>query len=169
MKPDWDALADEFANSDKVLIADVDCTGAGDKLCERFGVEGFPTIKTFAPPDDEGEDYEGGRDLASLKAHASSIGPACSAANKEVCSPEDLKELEATMKMSPDALEKELAELKQKIKDAEAAHDELVKGLQAQYEESDTATKKAKTDAKPRMKMLRAALVSSASANKDEV
>ena len=77
MKPDWDALADEYANSDKVLIADVDCTGAGDKLCERFGVEGFPTIKTFAPPDDEGEDYEGGRDLESLNAHASSIGPSC--------------------------------------------------------------------------------------------
>jgi hypothetical protein len=160
MKPDWDALADEYANSDKVLIADVDCTGAGDKLCERFGVEGFPTIKTFAPPDDEGEDYEGGRDLESLKAHASSIGPSCSATNKE---------LEATMKMSPEALEKELDELKQKVSDAATAHDELVKGLQAQYEASEEATKKVKADAKPRMKMLRAALVSASSANKDEV
>lgn len=169
MKPDWDALADEYANSDKVLIADVDCTGAGDKLCERFGVEGFPTIKTFAPPDDEGEDYEGGRDLESLKAHAFSIGPSCSAANKDLCSPEDLKELEATMKMSPEALEKELDELKQKVSDAATAHDELVKGLQAQYEASEEATKKVKADAKPRMKMLRAALVSASSANKDEV
>ena len=65
--------------------------------------------------------------------------------------------------------ETELADLKKKISDADAAHDELVKGLQAQYEESDTATKKVKTDAKPRMKVLRAALASAASANKDEV
>ena len=59
MKPTWDALAQEYATSDKVVVADVDCTAEGKDLCERFGVQGFPTIKYFNPPDEEGEDYEG--------------------------------------------------------------------------------------------------------------
>ena len=88
MKPDWDKLASEFEGSSKVLIADVDCTGAGEPLCEKYGVQGFPTIKTFAPPDQEGEDYEGGRDYDELKSHADSLGPGCSAATKENCSAE---------------------------------------------------------------------------------
>ena len=49
MKPDWDKLAEEYAGSTNVLIADVDCTAAGEPLCERFGIEGFPTIKVFNP------------------------------------------------------------------------------------------------------------------------
>ena len=60
MKPAWDSVAQTIAQtSDKVLIADVDCTAAGEPLCSRFGVEGFPTIKYFNPPDEEGEDYDG--------------------------------------------------------------------------------------------------------------
>jgi len=170
MKPDWDSLATEFKGSDKVLIADVDCTGAGEPLCERFGVEGFPTIKTFAPPDDEGEDYEGGRDLDALREHAKSIGPACSASNKGACSEEQLAELELIMKAPPETLQAELDELKKKVDDASTAHDELLKSLQAQYEASDEALKLLRTDTKPRMKMLRAALAPAASAGaKDEV
>ena len=59
MKPAWDALAEEYETSKTVVIADVDCTKER-ALCERFEIEGFPTIKFFNPPDDEGEDYEGG-------------------------------------------------------------------------------------------------------------
>ena len=43
MKPDWDKLMEEFNSSDNQLIADVDCTGDGQPLCE--GVQGFPTLK----------------------------------------------------------------------------------------------------------------------------
>jgi hypothetical protein len=38
-------------------------------------VQGFPTIKSFTPGDDEGEDYKGSRDLAALKKFASELGP----------------------------------------------------------------------------------------------
>ena len=49
MKPDWDELGEEFENSKKVLIGDVDCTTDGGKpVCERFKVEGYPTIKYAA-------------------------------------------------------------------------------------------------------------------------
>jgi thiol-disulfide isomerase/thioredoxin len=40
MKPDWDKLAEEFADSQKVVIADVDCTASGKALCEKYGVQG---------------------------------------------------------------------------------------------------------------------------------
>ena len=35
MKPAWDSLAKEYANSDKLIVADVDCTAEGKDLCEK--------------------------------------------------------------------------------------------------------------------------------------
>ena len=61
MKPDWDKLSAEFADSKTVVIADVDCTAGGKSLCEEIGVRGYPTIK-FGDPHNL-EDYKGGRDL----------------------------------------------------------------------------------------------------------
>ena len=63
MKPDWDSLSADYASSSKVIVADVDCTAAGKPLCDKYGVRGYPTIKYVNPPDEEGEDYKGGRDL----------------------------------------------------------------------------------------------------------
>ena len=37
MKPDWDKLASDFADSKDVLIADVDCTAGGKSLCDQVG------------------------------------------------------------------------------------------------------------------------------------
>lgn len=171
MKPDWDKLASEFANSDKVLIADVDCTGPGEPLCERFGVEGFPTIKSFAPPDTEGEDYEGGRDLEALREHASSLGPGCSATSKDNCSPDQLKELEDLLAKPEAELLKELEDLKTQLDDSKVAHDKLVESLQEQYEASEKGQAELKKELSPRMKMLRAATAKAAapSGDKDEM
>jgi len=76
MKADWDRLGSEFAGSSSVLIGDVDCTeessDGGKPLCDEQGVQGFPTIKYFmdgATGAEDGEDYQGGRDLDSLRAH----------------------------------------------------------------------------------------------------
>lgn len=67
MKPAWDQLADEYAASSSVLIADVDCTAEGESLCDEHGVQGYPTIKYFKDGSKEGEKYNGGRDLYSLQ------------------------------------------------------------------------------------------------------
>lgn len=153
-----------------MIIADVDCTAAGEPLCERFGVEGFPTIKSFAPPDAEGEDYDGGRDLDSLREFASSLGPSCSSATKESCDATQLAELEALLTTPVTELEAELNTLKTQLKSVQTAHDELVKSLQQQYEESEENVAKLKKELAPRMKMLRAATATSGpSADKDEV
>jgi len=69
MKPAWDKLGDEFADSSSVLIGDADCTASGKELCEKFEVKGYPTIKYFVDGDDKGKDYQGGRDFDALKKH----------------------------------------------------------------------------------------------------
>merc|ERR1712066_173779 len=75
--------------------------------CEKYGVRGYPTIKYFNPPDEEGEDYKGGRSLADLKKFASTeLGPGCSVDTIDNCSEALLKELQATYKESMDSLEK---------------------------------------------------------------
>ena len=100
MKPDWDALGEKYEDSKKVLIGDVDCTGSGKATCERFGVEGYPTLKYFNPPDTDGESYEGGRSLDDLRKHAETLGPACSLENKDLCNAEQLAMLEKVSEAS---------------------------------------------------------------------
>jgi len=172
MKPDWDSLAQEYASSDKVLIADVDCTAEGEPLCGKYGVEGFPTIKFFNPPDDEGEDYDGGRDLDALKEFAKTLGPGCSASTLENCSEEQKAELDAVMAMSADDRDAELTKLKESISTMEEAHEALLKKLQAEYDESNTALEEYKKSSKPRVKLLKMAggkPAAAAAAPKDEV
>jgi hypothetical protein len=155
MKPAWDQLADKFSGSDKVVIADVDCTGAGEPLCSRFGVEGFPTIKFFNPPDEDGEDYDGGRDFEELSKFAATLGPGCSMDKQENCSEEQLKELTTVMELPEAARAEELATLQTTLKDMEKAHEELLESLQAQYEKSNDELSKYKKEAKSRMKLLK--------------
>jgi hypothetical protein len=157
MKPTWDSLATEYASSPKVLIADVDCTAAGEPLCSRFGIEGFPTIKVFNPPDEQGEDYEGGREFDDLKAFAEQMGPGCSPATKENCSAEQLAELEEVLTIPEERRKEELATLEKDIADKEKVHEALLESLQAQYEASNKALEDAKKAAKPRIKLLKSA------------
>ena len=131
MKPAWDSLAQQFAKSDKVFVGDVDCTASGKELCERIGVQGFPTIKYFNPPDTDGEDYEGGRDEEALVEFAKTLGPGCSASTLENCSKEQKAEIEALLKLPEAELTKQLEELKAALDEKEKAHDKFVEGLQA--------------------------------------
>jgi len=173
MKPDWDSLGSTYADSSKVVIADVDCTAAGKPLCEKYGVRGYPTIKYFNPPDEDGEDYKGGRDLSALKKFVETeLGPGCSVDTKENCSAEQLAELEKYLAMAPEEIEAKLTALKDELKKAEDDHNELLKSLQEQFKGSQDALEKLKEDSGPTMKMLRAATPKPAAGGataKDEV
>jgi len=171
MKPDWDSLGSTYADSSKVLIADVDCTAAGKPLCDKYGVRGYPTIKYFNPPDEEGEDYKGGRDLPALKKFVETeLGPGCSADTKENCSAEQLAELGKYMEMDAAERESKLTSLKDALKKAEDDHNELLKNLQEQFKTSQDALEKLKEDSAPTIKMLKAATPKPAAAGgKDEV
>lgn len=154
----WDKLAEEFEGSEKVVIADVDCTASGKALCEKHGVQGYPTIKTLSGPDDlDGEKYEGGRDLDSLRKHAESLGPPCTVDAKENCSPEDLKLLEKYAAMSQQRRDAKVVKLTNALKKLEAEHEDLQKELSAKYEASNEKLEKLKAELQPQIKLLTAA------------
>jgi hypothetical protein len=93
----------EYEGDANRLIADVDCTTEGQSLCEKVGVQGYPSIKYGDPSDLQ--DYNGGRDLDELKKFAEeSLGPACGPANLDLCDEAKKKSLETYMKMSADRL-----------------------------------------------------------------
>jgi len=171
MKPDWDSLASEYENSKTVVIGDVDCTAAGKSLCEKFGVRGYPTIKFFNPPDEEGEDYKGGRTLDDLKKFAANeLGPGCSVDALENCSDAQKKELEEYTGMAADDRTAMLEKLKTELASAESKHEALLKELQSTYKESMDGLEKLKEDSAPKIKLLKAATPSAAAASgKDEV
>jgi hypothetical protein len=172
MKPDWDSLASTYADSKKVVIADVDCTAGGKPLCDKYGVRGYPTIKYFNPPDEEGEDYKGGRDTAALKKFIETeLGPGCSVDAKENCSEEQLKELQQYIEMDGAERESLMTKKKDELKAAEDAHNDLLKNLQAQFKESQDALEKLKEESAPVIKLLKAASPAAAKAadGKDEV
>jgi hypothetical protein len=115
MKPAWDALMGEYSGSPSVLVGDVDCTADGKDLCEKHGVQGFPTIKYGDP--DELKDYEGGRDAASLKSFAEgSLGPQCGpGANINLCSDKVKAKIEKYMAMSLEELQSKIEKAQEKV------------------------------------------------------
>mmetsp|Transcript_72327 Transcript_72327/g.120515 ORF Transcript_72327/g.120515 Transcript_72327/m.120515 type:complete len:172 (+) Transcript_72327:196-711(+) len=171
MKPDWDALGSEYADSKTVVIGDVDCTAAGKPLCEKYGVRGYPTIKYFNPPDEEGSDYKGGRSLDDLKKFAANeLGPGCSVDALENCSEAQKKELEQYIAMPPEERASMLDSLKEELKTAEAKHEALLKELQATYKESMDSLEKLKEESAPKIKLLKAASPApTAAPTKDEM
>jgi len=66
LAPTYEKLAADFEFAkDKLVIAKVDADSE-KSLGQRFGVQGFPTIKFFDGKSEKPVDYEGGRDLESL-------------------------------------------------------------------------------------------------------
>merc|ERR1712113_1007108 len=133
-KPDWDKLMKEFKDDKNVLIANVDCTAGGKELCESVGVQGYPTIK-YGDPNNL-EDYEGGRDLKALKAFAKeNLGPTCGPANMDLCDDDKKAQVNKFMAMSASDLAAAIKGKDDEMKAAEKELEDLLKSLQAQYEE----------------------------------
>jgi len=141
MKPAWDKLIAEFKDSKTALVADVDCTGGGQALCNEVGVRGYPTIK-YGDPNNL-EDYKGGRDFDSLKKFAEeNLGPTCGPANMDLCDDEKKAEIEKYQKMSVADLEAAIKEKTESMEKLETDFKTFVEGLQKQY--SDANEKKDK-------------------------
>jgi len=166
MKPDWDKLGKKYADHERVVIGDVDCTKHQD-LCGEHGVRGYPTIKYFLGG--EPEDYKGGRSFKDLKKFVkdSLMEAPCDSANKDACSEEQLKELEAAEAMSAEDRTAKIAEIKAEIKSTEKAHDDLLESLQKQFKESQESTETNVGNLKKSMKWLKAA--NKGAAAKDEL
>lgn len=132
MKPAWDSLMEEYSSSETVLVADVDCIGAGKDLCETVGVKGFPTIKWGDPS--ALEDYKGGRDLETLKTFASELKPVCNVDTYENCDESQTTAITELKKESVDDLEQKVKHHDEKKADIESTFQEGVQGLQKKYE-----------------------------------
>jgi len=135
MKPDWDKLMKEFADSDSALVADADCTADGKSLCEAHGVKGYPTLKWGDPA--ALEDYQGGRDYKTLKKFAEDkLKPMCSPSNLDLCDDDKKAEIQKFMDMSDDELAKSVEEKEAELAAAEEEFKTFVEGLQNSYQES---------------------------------
>jgi len=112
MKPDWDSLGAEYADSSSVLIGDVDCTVHQD-LCSEYGVSGYPTIKYFTSESDpKGDSYQGGRGLDALRTFVQDkLEVKCSVSDQEGCSEKELKFIKAYQEKSADDVQAQLTRL----------------------------------------------------------
>ena len=112
MKPAWDELGDLYADSSKVVVADVDCTVHND-LCGEHGVQGYPTIKYYTSEHPDGESYNGGRDIESLKSFVEeNLSAKCDVATLDDCDDKQKKYIEKMKAKGKDEASKELERLK---------------------------------------------------------
>jgi len=169
MKPAWDKLMDAVnGNMDGALVADVDCTGKGQPLCEQNGVRGYPTIKYGDPANLE--DYQGGRSFDDLKKFADeNLKPVCSPSNLDLCDDDKKAEIEGLQALSAEDLDAKIEEKEEELKAAEKTFEEEVEKLQKKYqelsEEKDAAIDAVKASGLGLMKAVKAA----AKAAKDEL
>jgi len=141
MKPDWDKLSAEYADSKTVVIADVDCTAGGKAKCEEVGIRGYPSIK-YGDPDDL-TDYKGGRTLADLQKFAEGLGPACGPANIELCDGDKKTMIQQFTKFSETLREKMIKEKEAEMEGAEKDFKAYVDGLQKEYQDASDNKDKA--------------------------
>lgn len=132
MKPAWDSLMAEYADSETVLVADVDCIGAGKPLCDEVGVQGFPTIKYGDPSNLEA--YKGGRDLSALQTFASDLKPACNVATLENCDDAQKEKISELLERSEDELEGDISTYDKTLKKIEENFASEVQELQKTYQ-----------------------------------
>jgi protein disulfide-isomerase-like protein len=134
LKPDWDKLMDEFAESPTALVADVDCTTDGGKpLCDANGVKGYPTLKYGDPS--ALEDYKGGRDFDSLKKFAEeNLKPICSPAYIELCDDEKKAEIKKLQDMPAADLDAAISEKEKAMEKIETDFKNGVADLQSTYQ-----------------------------------
>lgn len=110
MKPAWDQLGDKFAGS-SVVIGDADCT-VETELCQRFGVQGYPTIKYFSDETaNDGDKYQGGREFDDLdKFVTENLAKNCDVESGADCDERESGYIEK-FKALPEKVSKELTRL----------------------------------------------------------
>jgi len=160
MKPAWDQLGDAFAGSKDVIIVDVDCTEDKNKdLCQKFGVQGYPTIKYFSGSTGPlGDAYKGGRTFDDLKAFADeNLGPSCSNENVDLCSDEQKEMLAKANAMTDEELTAAIEEKQAASAAAETKFKEELEKLQKRYEGLVKEKDETIAALQPELRMFRAA------------
>uniref|UniRef100_A0A7S1F3G4 Peptidylprolyl isomerase n=1 Tax=Noctiluca scintillans TaxID=2966 RepID=A0A7S1F3G4_NOCSC len=118
LKPDWDKLMRDFKGSKKALVAEVDCTGDSQTICETHGVTGYPTLMWGRGVNLHV--YEGARTYQDMKLFADDhLGASCGPAHLELCDEKRRALMEKFMKVPPEALDARIEIAKNQMKKAE--------------------------------------------------
>jgi len=134
LKPTWDRLIEEFKDSTNSLIADVDCTAEGKELCDKEGIEGYPTLKYGDPHNLE--DYKGKRDFDALLSFAKdNLGPSCGPAHIDLCTDEQKAKIEKFQGRGLEQLTIDIKRLDDEIQYAEFFYEKDVKKLKETYDQ----------------------------------
>lgn len=152
MKPAWEKLEKEFASSTTLVIGNVDCTADDAKpVCEKYGVQGYPTIRYFnSETAANGDDYQGAREFDDLLKFAKSdtFGPKCSDANLALCSDEQKAFLEKISAMTAAERATESTSKNEEFSGIESTFKSEVEKLQAKYQELMSDKEQKETDFK---------------------
>mmetsp|Transcript_53578 Transcript_53578/g.96243 ORF Transcript_53578/g.96243 Transcript_53578/m.96243 type:complete len:585 (-) Transcript_53578:39-1793(-) len=123
LKPAWDRLTSDFEGTTTALVAEVDCTGKGKQLCDKYDVTGFPRL-LWGKVDDL-QKYFGGREYEEMKRFADDhLGKPCGPSNLELCSESHRAVMENYGKMSPEKRESKAKAAEKAIEKANKAYDE---------------------------------------------
>lgn len=93
LAPEYAKAAVALAGLDEPMsIGKVDCTVEKD-VCQRFGVRGYPTLKTFVKGEVDGDRYTGARTAEAIGMHLVTTRKAALLADKVEGKGEDKSEL----------------------------------------------------------------------------
>jgi len=134
LEPKFAKLIAKYDGNPTVTVADVDCEGKGQALCEEQKVTGYPSVRWGSA--DMLEEYEGEHEEEPMMKFAEeNMKPVCNPENLEPCDPDKRKVFEKYMKMNDKDLDKVIAEFEKLHKEAEDAFDDSVQEQQEHFEE----------------------------------
>lgn len=103
----------------------MDCTAHAD-LCERFNIQGYPTVKLLQAGNTDLQDYQGEMGAEALQTFAAErLVPACTATRKEVCSVAQLEDLNGFLEMPTEQRVAELERISAPLKEEEEKLEKL--------------------------------------------
>ena len=172
MAPTWRDLGEAYANDVKTVIAEVDCTEES-KICDRFKVQSYPTLKILQAGDSDLQDYEGEMTFESLQeATKTRVKPACTPDTRKACTAAQLKDLDAYMAMKPEERAAQYARTTAPLvaeNDKLAALNDRLEKLEEKVEEQEDIVDKLKASLGPKLRLLRSTLEYTVSDPKDEL
>lgn len=150
-------MGDLFNKADsKAQIVDVDCTlDNSKKLCEKYGVSGYPTLKYFSKEtSDTGDKYEEARDFTALKKFVKKMSKdPCEAATQANCNKKEISFIDEVATWDDAKIKEELSTLESKIDEAKTKHQDFADLFEKQKDEA-MATMKKQEEAKTEMDKL---------------
>merc|ERR1712217_931743 len=145
-KPDWDKLSEKFNYKSNGHVIDVDSTvDDAKKLCEDYGVSGYPTIKYFKKGGDpKGSSYDGGREFNELKKFVTKQSKKpCNPDSLENCDKKDKKYIEEIKEFDMAKIKEEHDKMDGEVQAKRKERDDLDALFEKQKDEAIATQKKA--------------------------